>query len=171
MSPLRLVALFVCLGCGHSSSTEAAPVTTPAPSATASAAPSVTASSAPTATAIATNEGTMFCESESPPMPVDPNDARAGCWYAGTSCSGHGGQEGEHFKVAGTLVSGEFVHGGCNPGSYALVYEPSTSPLRVRVCAKRSPPQKCRETIRDGAKWDVAPLLRANNATAVTIVQ
>jgi hypothetical protein len=104
-------------------------------------------------------------------MPVDPNDTRSACWYAGTSCAGRGGQEGAPFKVTGTIVEGETVHGGCNPGNYALVYEPSTSPLRVRVCAKRGPPQKCPATIRDGAKWDVAPLLSANHATAVTIVK
>ena len=73
--------------------------------------------------------------------------------------------------MTGTIVSGEIIHGGCNPGSYALVYEPSSSPLRVRVCAKRAPPQKCPATVRDGAKWDVAPLLQANHATAVTIVK
>ena len=112
----------------------------------------------------------MFCESQSPPMPIDPSDSRATCWYAGTSCTGHGGQENDQFKVSGTVVSGSFVHGGCNPGSYALVYEPNTSPLRVRVCAKRAAPSKCPAMVNDGAKWDVAPLLKANNATAVTIV-
>jgi hypothetical protein len=104
-------------------------------------------------------------------MPSDPNDSRTSCWYAGTSCAGHGGDEGEHFNVAGTVVSGSFIHGGCNPGSYSLVYEPSSSPLRVHVCAKRAPPNKCPAMIYDGAKWDAALLLRANHATAVTIVK
>ena len=114
----------------------------------------------------------MFCENDSPAMPtVDASDTRTGCWYQGTSCSGHGGQEGQQFKVTGTTVSAEFVHGGCNPGNYTLVYEPGTSPLKVRVCAKRSPPQKCAGMIRDGASWDVTPLLKANHATAVTIVK
>jgi hypothetical protein len=104
-------------------------------------------------------------------MPTDGADGRTGCWYQGTSCAGHGGLEGQQFKVTGTTVAAEFAHPGCSPGNYTLVYEPSSSPLKVRVCAKRSPAQKCNTVIRDGASWDVAPLLKANHATDVTIVK
>ena len=102
---------------------------------------------------------------------VDSSDTRTGCWYRGTSCAGYGGHEGQQFKVTGTTVSADFAHSGCSPGSYTLVYEPSTSPLKVRVCAKRAAVQKCNTVIHDGASWDVSALLKANNATAATIVK
>jgi len=112
----------------------------------------------------------MLCENGTPPMPIDKASTSATCWYAGTSCAGHGELVGEPFTLAGAVVAGETQHGGCNPSQYALVYERDTSPLRLRVCAKTSPPVDCPATLRDGARWDVGPLLEANHAKAATLV-
>ncbi len=46
------------------------------------------------------------------------------------------------------------VHGGCDRGTYALLYERNTSPLRLRVCEKRAlRPSTVRAMVKDGAHW------------------
>jgi hypothetical protein len=93
----------------------------------------------------------------------------AECWYAGSSCEGRGAAQGG-FELRGSTVTGGTVHGGCNVSTYALVYEPKTSPLRLRVCASAPPPVDCPAMVRDFAAWDVAPLLAANGAVRAVLM-
>lgn len=110
------------------------------------------------------------CEEASPPMPLEPKSSSTACWYAGTSCAGHGAQIDAPFGVAGNVVSGDTVHGGCDVGHYALVWERGTSPLRVRVCVTRPAPMDCPASVHDGARWNVSALLETNHATSVVLV-
>src|SRR5256885_4909828 len=90
-------------------------------------------------------------------MPIDPGDSRTACWYAGSSCSGYGGQEGEQFKVTGTIVAGELIHGGFEPGGHPPRYEPGASPPPVRGFAERAPPPKNPAAGRGGAQGGAGP--------------
>ncbi len=95
----------------------------------------------------------------------------AECWFPGQSCEGRGGDPVPPFALRGTFVEGGSVHGGCNFTTFALVYEPRTSPLRVRVCAILSAPMDCPAMADDHARWDIAPLLAENGATRAVIVR
>jgi hypothetical protein len=93
----------------------------------------------------------------------------AECWFTGTSCDGHG-ELAAGFEVKGSLVQGGLTHGGCNPSDFALVYEPHTSPLRVRVCARTPPPVDCPAMVNDFATWDIGPLLQVSATRRAVLV-
>lgn len=93
----------------------------------------------------------------------------ASCWHPGASCDDHGAPA-DDFALRGTRVVGGTEHGGCNISRYALLYEPGTSPLRLRVCASAPPPVDCPATVRDTASWEIAPLLQQTGATRAVLV-
>lgn len=68
------------------------------------------------------------------------------------------------------MVSGRSVHGGCNFSTFALVYEPGTDPLRVRVCAVMSTPMDCPATVVDGARWDLSALLAEQHSARAVLL-
>ena len=114
----------------------------------------------------------MQCEAASPPVPLDgTHGSQSACWYAGASCASRGEQAFDPFALKGTVVEGHTTHGGCNPGNFSLLYEPGTSPLKLRVCVKRGPPVDCPAMVNDGARWDVAPLLDANHTARAVLLR
>ncbi len=95
----------------------------------------------------------------------------AECWAAGSSCERHGAISEFPVEIHGTVLKAGAHHGGCNPAQWLLVYEPKSSPLKVRVCMKAPPPMDCPAIVSDYASWDLASLLKANGATRVRIVK
>jgi hypothetical protein len=93
------------------------------------------------------------------------------CWTAGNSCDGHGVITEFPVTIEGTVVKSGATHGGCNFSNWFLVYEPKSSPLKLRVCMKETPPMNCPATIRDYARWDIAALLKANGATRAKVMK
>ncbi len=112
----------------------------------------------------------VMCEPASPPMPIDRRSSGPTCWYAGTTCAEHGVESPEPFTLTGSIVEGGSVHGGCNPGNFALVYEQGTSPLRLHVCVRRGPGMECPAMVNDHARWDVSPLLAAAHTTRALLL-
>ncbi len=110
------------------------------------------------------------CEDASPPVTIEKGSSRTACWYAGSSCEGHGAHIGKPFSLSGSRVSGATIHGGCNLGTFALVYERGTSPLKLRVCERSSAPVDCPAMVDDGASWDIGRLLQASHATKGKLV-
>jgi hypothetical protein len=92
----------------------------------------------------------------------------AECWFEGASCDGYGSPTSA--TLQGTIVQAGSVHGGCNRSTFALVYEPHTSPLRLRVCETAPPPVECPALVDDVARWDVAPLLADCGAMRALVV-
>lgn len=92
---------------------------------------------------------------------------------AGTSCETRGTQitkAGDSvFKLAGTTLRGEYMHGcGCPTGPlFTLVYEVA-SPLEVRICFDQSK-DTCKMACSD-VSFDLAQVLGAAKATDVTFV-
>jgi hypothetical protein len=166
-----IVALVLVVGC-----TPAAPSVS-----TANDAPTTSASSSASAPPPAHRIGqpyfidagvqAMDCEEGSPPLLLDRTSSTTSCWFAGTSCAGRGAQIGMPFTLEGNIVAGSTIHGGCDLGSFALVYERGTSPLRLRVCEKRPPPMDCPAMVHDGARWDITALLEANHATTAQLLK
>jgi hypothetical protein len=111
-----------------------------------------------------------ICEAGSPPLPLEKNAARPACWYEGAACGEHGTVISSPFKLTGNVVAGMSVHGGCDLGTYALLYERNSSPLRVRVCEQRPAPMDCPAMVQDGARWDLTPLLIANHQTKAKLL-
>jgi hypothetical protein len=93
------------------------------------------------------------------------------CWAPGTSCDGHGTISEFPVEIEGTMVRSGANHGGCNFSNWFLVYEPKSSPLKLRVCMKETPPMNCLATVRDYGHWEIAPLLAENGAKRAKVIK
>jgi hypothetical protein len=95
---------------------------------------------------------------------------------AGTSCSGHGApittsKSGPSFKRKGdTWTRSESWGCGCPTAPvFTFVYEPKTSPLRVRVCSDPSA-DRCEMMCQQDLSWDLSSPLKDAGAKDVTFV-
>jgi len=165
-----IVALvIVCASCTPSASSVS--VSNDAPPTSASASVSVPARPLGQPYFIDAGVQAVDCEEGSPPLPLDRESSSTACWYSGASCAGRGAQIGSPFTLEGNILAGSTIHGGCDLGNYALVYERGTSPLRLRVCVKRPPPMDCPAMVHDGARWNITALLETNRATTALLLK
>jgi hypothetical protein len=92
--------------------------------------------------------------------------------YAGTSCAGHGqpAPGGSLTRNGSTWSREESWAGGCPKGPVmSLIYEPRTSPLKVRIC--RDQAQDTCEAIRGGViTWELSTPLAEAGAGDVVLV-
>jgi hypothetical protein len=92
--------------------------------------------------------------------------------HAGTSCAGHGqpAPGGPLTRDGSTWSREESWSGGCPRGPVmSLVYEPRTSPLRIRIC--RDPAQDPCQAIKGGViAWDLSTPLAEAGAGDVVLV-
>jgi hypothetical protein len=85
---------------------------------------------------------------------------------AGASCAGLGGQDTSakdlsSFRREGDTLIRELSWGcGCPTGPvFTMVYEPKTSPLRLRLCVDQSK-DLCEAMCTDSVRWDLSAPLR-----------
>ena len=110
-----------------------------------------------------------------PPSPTQKNPSGSSRpIVAGTDCSGRGvvaTQSKRPFTRDGTTWKRQQTWGcGCPKGPvFTLVYEPKTSPLRVRLCMDQSQ-DSCEAACRSVLSWDLAQPLRDAGATDVQFV-
>jgi hypothetical protein len=94
---------------------------------------------------------------------------------AGSSCAGNGKDitaVGKDLTLSGTKVSATLQWAcGCAKGPvHTLVYEPKTSPLRVRICKDQSR-DTCEMACERKLEWDLAQPLKEAGTTKVTFVK
>jgi hypothetical protein len=94
---------------------------------------------------------------------------------AGSSCAGNGQDitaVGKDLTPSGTKVSVTLQWAcGCPKGPvHTLVYEPKTSPLRVRICKDQSR-DLCEKACQKKVEWDLAQPLKEAGTTKVTFVK
>lgn len=134
---------------------------------------------APSSTAVAGDTPTAPSAAPSGSSALPPQgagaQARAYPIVAGTSCQGRGRVEDPArpvFRRDGNTFSREEKWGcGCPTRDvFTMVYEPKTSPLRVRICVDPEA-DRCEAMCQTSLKWDLTGPLKEAGATEVKFVE
>jgi hypothetical protein len=157
LAALSLIALAPLVACSSSAVPPAA-------------APSSTAAPDAAAAAVAAPAGTPSL----PPQGVGAQ-GRAYPVVAGSSCAGHGRAEDPGrpvFRREGNTFSREEKWGcGCPTRDvFTMVYEPKTSPLKVRICVDPEA-DRCEALCQTSLKWNLEGPLKEAGASEVSFVE
>ena len=163
-----VLALGALAACGREGSPSAAPATAPTDVPT-------TSASGSASVALATSAAPAS-DGSSSSAAAAPSAKKTFPIVAGASCAGHGRQVSDKasaatFNRAGDTWSANASWGcGCPSGPvFTLVYEPKSSPLRVRLCEDQSL-DKCEMICQSHLDWDLSTPIKDAGAKDVSFV-